>query len=489
MALLLIFPLLSDDFYEDDSRITYNLISEFYSTNYAIFSDANNIQNYLINLHDSKFPVVNITVYGVRQYYDEKLINFKFRYKELKTVYSQDAQVRIVYSIRKETKLQGLLNFFQTIFVCICITLASLTFEKDADDLVLDPLEIMIEIVEKVEKDPIGAKNIEELQEGVKAQVQQLEDEEENEGKNKNKNNANNNTDNFEVSVIKSAIIKISALLAIGFGEAGGEIIKKNLRQGEELNPRLMGKKKTAIFGFCDIRQFEEIALALEERTILFVNEIAEIVHSSVDRFQGATNKNIGESFLNVWKFYNISKVHNHRNGEEKIIKKDNLLEIDPTNPQVGITADCSVLAFLRIILKINKNLNILSYRKNEEILKRIPNFKVNMGFGLHLGYGIEGAVGSTYKIDASYLSPNVNIAARLETATRQFGLSLLISGVLYDLLTDDMKSICRYIDCVTVKGSELPLDLYTIDLNLNISPQKEKNIIIASNKEKKKYF
>jgi len=111
------------------------------------------------------------------------------------------------------------------------------------------------------------------------------------------------------------------------------------------------------------------------------------------------------------------------------------------------------------------------------------------MGFGLHLGYGIEGAVGSTYKIDASYLSPNVNIAARLETATRQFGLSLLISGVLYDLLTDDMKSICRYIDCVTVKGSELPLDLYTIDLNLNISPQKEKNIIIASNKEKKSIF
>ena len=487
LALLLIFPLLSDDFYEDDSTITYNLISEFYSTNYAIFSDASNIKSYLINLHDSKFPVVNITVYGVRQYYDEKLINFKFRYKELKTVYSQDAQVRIVYSIRKETKLQGLLNFCQTIFVCICLTLASLTFEKDADDLVLDPLEVMIEIVEKVEKDPIGAKNIEELQEGVKAQVQQLEDEEENEGK--NKNTTNNNSDNFEVSVIKSAIIKISALLAIGFGEAGGEIIKKNLQQGEELNPRLIGKKKTAIFGFCDIRQFEEIALALEERTILFVNEIAEIVHSSVDRFQGATNKNIGESFLNVWKFYNISKVHNHRSGEEKIIKKDNLLEIDAANPQVGITADCSVLAFLRIILKLNKNLNILAYRKNEEILKRIPNFKVNMGFGLHLGYGIEGAVGSSYKIDASYLSPNVNIAARLETATRQFGLSLLISGVLYNLLTDDMKSICRFIDCVTVKGSELPLDLYTIDLNLNVTPQKEKNIIIASTKEKKSIF
>ena len=128
--------------------------------------------------------------------------------------------------------------------------------------------------------------------------------------------------ENYEVAVIKTAIIKISALLAIGFGEAGGEIIKKNLASGQELNPRLKGKKKTAIFGFCDIRQFEEINLALEERTMLLVNEIAEIVHSSVDRFGGATNKNIGEAFLNVWKFYNETPV---RGGKESVQKKDNL--------------------------------------------------------------------------------------------------------------------------------------------------------------------
>ena len=292
--------------------------------------------------------------------------------------------------------------------------------------------------------------------------------------------------ENYEVAVIKTAIIKISALLAIGFGEAGGEIIKKNLASGQELNPRLKGKKKTAIFGFCDIRQFEEINLALEERTMLLVNEIAEIVHSSVDRFGGATNKNIGEAFLNVWKFYNETPV---RGGKESVQKKDNLLEIDPTNPQVGITADESVLAFLRVIMKINKSYNILNYRNNEDILKRVPNFRLNMGFGLHMGYGIEGAVGSTYKIDASYLSPNVNIAARLESASRQFGLSLLISGPLYKLLTEDMKHICRFVDCVMVKGSELPLDLYTIDVNLELKPQNQKKIMIMSNKDKRKRF
>ena len=58
------------------------------------------------------------------------------------------------------------------------------------------------------------------------------------------------------------------------------------------------------------------------------------------------------------------------------------------------------------------------------------------MGFGLHVGWAIEGAIGSIYKIDASYLSPNVNMAARLEAATKQFGVQLLLSGVLFDILS-----------------------------------------------------
>ena len=35
---------------------------------------------------------------------------------------------------------------------------------------------------------------------------------------------------------------------------------------------------------------------------MLFVNNIAEIVHSMVDRYCGAANKNIGDAFLLVWK-------------------------------------------------------------------------------------------------------------------------------------------------------------------------------------------
>lgn len=31
---------------------------------------------------------------------------------------------------------------------------------------------------------------------------------------------------------------------------------------------------------------------------------------------------------------------------------------------------------------------------------------------GLHYGWAIEGTIGSNHKVDASYLSPNVNMAS-----------------------------------------------------------------------------
>jgi class 3 adenylate cyclase len=89
------------------------------------------------------------------------------------------------------------------------------------------------------------------------------------------------------------------------------------------------------------------------------------------------------------------------------------------------------------------------------------------MGFGLHSGWAIEGAIGSSYKIDASYLSPNVNIASRLDGATKFFGVPLLFSGVLYDMLTPETQRECRLLDIITVKGSIRPLELYTVDIHI----------------------
>ena len=70
-------------------------------------------------------------------------------------------------------------------------------------------------------------------------------------------------------------IVKIGALLAVGFGEAGSEIIAKNIENHGAVNAVLSGKKIVAIFGFCDIRNFTDATEVLQTKVMNFVNEIA----------------------------------------------------------------------------------------------------------------------------------------------------------------------------------------------------------------------
>ena len=489
IILLLISVILNEELYsqyiDKDNILYYSYILDSLN-NYPNENNNNNtcydkIKNFLL-LKKDEYPIINITKNDILIFENINLTDKEYRYCEYDKIHSNNTN--IVYSIKKDNKIKHILFLILTLFSCISIIIVTILSETDLTNILLTPLEIMIELANRVAKDPMNAKNIEELEQGVRDILQKNNKENTifNEDINKNKK-YNDCYKSYEIKAIMNAIIKISALLAMSVGEAGGEIIHKNLSAEHGLHLHSRGKKKIAIFGFCNIRNFEEINLALEEETIPLINKIAEIVQSSVDKFRGNTNKNIGDSFLNVWKFYNNL---NFKKENNKKYKKDNLLEIDPANPQINITADCAALAYLRCILKINKNLNILEYNNNRKLNTIMQNFKIDMGFGLHLGYGIEGPVGSIFKMEASYLSPNVNIAARLETATKQFGVNLLISGKLYNLFTDDMKEVCRYVDCVTVKGSTEPIDLYTIDINNNVTPQRKEKIRIIQNSEEK---
>jgi len=124
-------------------------------------------------------------------------------------------------------------------------------------------------------------------------------------------------------------------------------------------------------------------------------------------------------------------------------------------------------MSYLKMISEMKKSEVISAYSRHEGLLARLgKNYRVRMGFGLHMGWAIEGAIGSMYKIDASYLSPNVNISSRLEAATKQFGVPILVSGEIVDTMTPTFREECRHIDCVTVKGSKRPMHLWTVDLN-----------------------
>lgn len=112
-----------------------------------------------------------------------------------------------------------------------------------------------------------------------------------------------NEQDLYETEVLERAIVKIGYLLALGFGEAGASIIGQNMTQGGDLDPMMPGQRTYAIFGFCILDHFVECTEVLQADIMTYVNTVAEITHSMVDRYGGSANKNIGEAFLLVWKF------------------------------------------------------------------------------------------------------------------------------------------------------------------------------------------
>ena len=150
-------------------------------------------------------------------------------------------------------------------------------FTSDAQRLVLDPIERMVKMVEYMVKDPLNPVPF----------------------------NHAHGSGEYETRLLENTIEKITGLLRVGFGEAGAGIISSNLKFEDNtsvIDPLIPGKRVYAIFGFCEIHGFEDINESLGKEVMTFVNTIAEIVHSSVHTWAGSSNKNLGNSFVVVWR-------------------------------------------------------------------------------------------------------------------------------------------------------------------------------------------
>lgn len=101
----------------------------------------------------------------------------------------------------------------------------------------------------------------------------------------------------------------------------------------------------------------------------------------------------------------------------------------------------------------------------------------VQMGFGLHAGKAVQGAIGSQRKIDATYVSESVETSEFLESSTKKYGLKMLMSGSFHRLLDQRNKRRCRKVDQIMVfddaDGDDEDvegqvMDLLTFDMNID---------------------
>lgn len=113
--------------------------------------------------------------------------------------------------------------------------------------------------------------------------------------------------------------------------------------------------------------------------------------------------------------------------------------------------------------------------------LRKRPGPIVQMGFGLHGGKAVQGAIGSQRKMDATYVSEAVDRAEFLESSTKKYKLQMLLSDNFHRLLHSNNRKRYRLIDKIMFRfedeyeheeeayGHEGDImELYTYDLDVN---------------------
>ena len=364
-----------------------------------------------------------------------------------------------------------LFNLIRTIFSIGIFLFIYLLFLFDINNVMLSSIEKMVKKVEKMAKNPsLESDSSNDINENKTHCLSFLEYSQE-----------KRKMDDFKIIIDK--ISKICSLVSFGFGEAGTQIISQVLKEGlnVDINPLIPGKKVMGIYGFCDIRNFTDTTEILKEKVMIFVNQVAEIVHQITADYCGSANKNIGDAFLLVWKLEDrfIKEVVNKQGIKELKLKNVN---------RINQICDMVLICFIRILIEINKSYKLAEYRYHKGLNARMKNYKTRLGFGLHLGQSIEGAIGSMFKIDASYLSTDVNMANELEENTKTFKKELIMSGDFYDYLSEDAKAYVRLLDIFKSKSGQI-IRLYSIDLDLeNIPIEKQKDSMFKENNIEKKW-
>lgn len=132
--------------------------------------------------------------------------------------------------------------------------------------------------------------------------------------------------------------------------------------------------------------------------------------------------------------------------------------------PGISTFTDRAVIGMLKSYAGIYRDKKIRSWNQDIRLGFGVGAFEVSMIYGMDAGWAVEGAVGSEYKIDATYLSPHVNMASRMMGACKQYNVSFMLSQAVQELMSDVARSKLRHLDTVTVKGSSVRQKIFTYD-------------------------
>lgn len=188
---------------------------------------------------------------------------------------------------------------------------------------------------------------------------------------------------------------------------------------------RLGGERMECAIFFSDIRGFTAMSEKLRpEDVVEFLNEYFSEMVRCVNETHGHVDKFIGDAVMAVW-----GAPRSHGNNTENAIN--------------------GALMMREALIEFNRGRG--SARK--------PT--INIGAGINTGYVIAGQIGSDEKLEYTVIGDAVNLASRVESLTKHFGVDILVSqhcldkvkGVYHTVKMDDMR----------VKGKSKPVQVHAV--------------------------
>jgi adenylate cyclase len=199
-------------------------------------------------------------------------------------------------------------------------------------------------------------------------------------------------------------------------------IADKMLASGAEA---LGGQSVKATVLFSDVRSFTTITEQLgAQGTVALLNEYFTLMVDCIQREEGMLDKFIGDAIMAA---FGIPVGHDD-------------------------DADRAVRAAVSMMRELT------AWNAQRVAIGKPP---VDIGIGLNSDTVVSGNIGSKKRMDYTIIGDGVNLAARLESACKQYGAHILVSEFTYRQLKGTYYS--RELDLVIVKGKTQPVAIHEI--------------------------
>ena len=205
------------------------------------------------------------------------------------------------------------------------------------------------------------------------------------------------------------------------FGKYLDPRMVKKLQDNPELC-QVNGKRVDCSIIFTDLRGFTSLSESVEPEMVTHImNSVLDVQVQAVNKYFGCTDKFIGDAGMFHWN--TIIPQENHHD-----------LALDAAK-------------------EIEKNIAALNVEFKQQ---GIPAARI--GIGVNSGTCIAGNFGATDRFAFSLIGDPCNVAARLESGTKEAGVDVLIG----EETAQNSKHMLKFLQELSVKGKEKPLNVYT---------------------------